>query len=57
MEKKVDIKKINENLDNNKGLGKILSEMKCLIVDEEIWARWGVSEESFKNINYPNDRE
>ena len=57
MEKKVDIKKINENLDNNKGLGKILSEMKCLIVDEEIWSRWGVSEESFKNINYPNDRE
>ena len=51
------IKKINENLENNKGLGKILSEMKCLIVDEEIWSRWGVSEESFKNINYPNDRE
>ena len=47
-------KKIN-NKDNS--LSKIFSEMNCLIVDEKIWTEWGVSEKSFKNINYPKDRE
>ena len=47
-------KKIN-NKDNS--LSKIFSEMNCLIVDEKVWTTWGVSEKSFKNINYPKDRE
>lgn len=47
-------KKIN-NKDNS--LSKIFSEMNCLIVDEKVWTKWGVSEKSFKNINYPKDRE
>jgi len=52
------IKKINENINKkDRRLGKILSEMKCLVVDEKIWSKWGVFEKSFKNINYPNDRE
>ncbi|MAK05042.1 MAG: hypothetical protein CMA03_04045 [Euryarchaeota archaeon] len=52
------IKKINENINKkDRRLGKILSEMKCLIVDEKIWSKWDVFEKSFKNINYPNDRE
>lgn len=52
------IKKINENINkSDRRLGKILSEMKCLIVDEKLWTKWGVDEKSFKNINYPKDRE
>jgi len=47
-------KKIN-NKDNS--LSKIFSEMNCLIIDEKVWTKWGVSEKSFKNINYPKDRE
>ena len=51
------IKKINENINKkDRRLGKILSEMKCLVVDEKTWSKWGVFEKSFKNINYPNDR-
>ena len=47
-------KKIN-NKDNS--ISKIFSEMNCLIIDEKVWTKWGVSEKSFKNINYPKDRE
>ncbi|MAO70479.1 MAG: hypothetical protein CL983_05300 [Euryarchaeota archaeon] len=52
------IKVIQDKVNNeNNSLSKIFSEMNCLIVDEKIWSKWGVSEKSFKNINYPRDRE
>ena len=52
------IKIIQKKINNkNNSLSKIFSEMNCLIVDEKIWTEWGVSEKSFKNINYPKDRE
>lgn len=52
------IKIIQQKINNkDNSLSKIFSEMNCLIVDEKVWTTWGVSEKSFKNINYPKDRE
>jgi len=50
------IKKLKENIEGeNKSLGKIFTEMKHEIINSQELIKLGVSNEEFKNLNYPED--
>lgn len=50
------IKKLKENIEGeNKSLGKIFTEMRYEIINSQELMKLGVSNEEFKNLNYPED--
>lgn len=38
-------------------LVKIFCEMNHIIIEQPQWEKWGITEKSFKNLNYPKDCE